>query len=60
MNNARTLFVVILGFIVVGGGILLAIYLLQGGEGESTDIPTNPDAAASALYDSGARDHGTR
>ncbi|MGZ5405173.1 MAG: hypothetical protein ACXWDL_11040 [Nocardioides sp.] len=53
MNNARTLFFVILGFILVGGGIMVAIYLLRGGEGESTDIPTNPDAAASAPWSVG-------
>ena len=48
MNNAKTLFFIILGTVVVVGGIMLAIYIIQGGEGESTDIPTNPDAAASA------------
>jgi len=51
--KTRPLIIILLAFIVVGGGIMLAIYLLGGGEGESTDIPTNPDAAAHALADPG-------
>ena len=33
---------VLLTVLLVGGGIFLAIYLTQGGEGDSTDIPGNP------------------
>jgi len=53
VNNARMLFFVVLGFILVGGSIMVAIYLLRGGEGQSTDIPTNPDAAASTPWSAG-------
>ena len=53
MPKTRPLIIILLAFIVVGGGIMLAIYLLGGGEGESNDIPTNPDAAVHALADPG-------
>lgn len=51
VNNARMLFFVVIGAVVVGCSIMLVIYITQGGEGESTNIPTNPDAAARASAD---------
>jgi len=42
MSNLKVVALIIFGVIVVGGGIMLAIYLANGGEGDSTDIPTNP------------------
>lgn len=32
----------ILALLLVGGSIFLVIYLTQGGEGDSTNIPGNP------------------
>jgi hypothetical protein len=42
MSNLKVVGLIIFGIIVVGGGIMLAIYLVNGGEGDSTNIPTNP------------------
>lgn len=39
MGKARAVWLVIVGFIVVAGGIMAAIYLLGGGEGDSVNIP---------------------
>ncbi len=54
MDKTKPLIIILLAFIVIGGGIMLAIYLLGGGEGESNNIPTNPDAAAHSLVDPGS------
>ena len=42
MSNLKVVALTIFGILVVGGGIMLAMYLLNGGEGDSTNIPTNP------------------
>ena len=42
MSNLKVVALTIFGILVVGGGVMLAIYLLNGGEGDSTNIPTNP------------------
>ncbi len=43
MNRPRTVAVILLGFLLVVGGAMLAIYLTQGGNGDSEDIPGNPN-----------------
>ncbi|WP_432479663.1 hypothetical protein [Nocardioides sp. GXQ0305] len=43
MATVQKVALVLLGFFVVGGGIMLAIYLLNGGEGDSTNIPGSPE-----------------
>jgi hypothetical protein len=42
MQTMTKVAIAVIGLLVVGGGIMLAIYLLNGGEGESTNIPGNP------------------
>ena len=46
MNSARALVLIFLGFVVVVGGAMLVSYRLQGGEGESVNIPGSGDVVA--------------
>jgi hypothetical protein len=47
MSTIQKVALAVLGFLVVGGGIMLLIYLLNGGEGDSTDIPGSPEVVRS-------------
>lgn len=49
MGNLKTLYVVVLAVLAVGFGIMMAIYFLQGGNGESEDIPGSPQVVRTAL-----------
>jgi len=49
VNSARALVLIFLGFVVVVGGAMLVIYLLQGGEGDSVNIPGSGDVVTGTL-----------
>lgn len=53
MSDMTKLAAIILGGLIVVGGIFLVIYLTQGGEGDSTDIPGNPSEIVMPLLPAG-------
>lgn len=49
MEDYKKVALAVLGLLIVGGGIFLAIYVVQGGNGESENIPGSPEVVLTPL-----------